>query len=759
MTATMERNAGPLHRQLGLTDEELTAIIAVLDGREPNDLELAMFSLMWSEHCSYKSSRKYLKNFPTEGDHVLVGPGEGAGVIDIGDDMGLAIRIESHNHPSAVEPYQGAATGVGGIIRDIFSMGARPIALLDSLRFGTLDDARTRYITEGVVSGISGYGNAVGVPTVGGEVVFDQCYKGNPLVNVMCLGSLPQSRLTLARASGEGNLAVLMGASTGRDGIGGASVLASAGFDETSETKRPSVQVGDPFTEKKLIEACLELLESGLAVGVQDLGAAGISCATSETAAASGMGMDVDLSAIHLREKNMTPAEIMISESQERMLVIVTPEKLDAVLSLATKWEIDASVIGRVNSTKRYRVHDKGFDGAVLADIPVESLGDGPLYDRPAVRDAGLDARQAVNIDEKLTKQFDSVGNLNDEALDVLAQPTIASKAWVYSQYDHQLFLQTVVKPGADATLIRIHGAKAGIGITVDGKGRWAALDPYQGSIAITLEAYSNLACVGVTPKAVVNNLNFGNPEHPHVMHSFGEVVRGISDVCLASDTPVVGGNVSFYNESNGVDIDPTPVLGVVGTVDSLEHSAPGVAWNNDDVIILVQPTSATTATDFQHTHVTLAGSEFATMHNERDGMCPVVDIATSLETCNAVRDLVNSRNISALHDISDGGLFTCLAEMSCASGIGFDVAIDANVPAVWSLFAEGPARFVISTSPVKLQATMAQLNTENISATVIGRATGDDCIIHHGNDNVVATSVEEVLTTWSEALEKAIHQ
>lgn len=746
----------PLHIQLGLTDDELEAITKILDGRAPNDLELAMFSVMWSEHCSYKSSRQYLKTFPVDGEHVLVGPGEGAGVIDIGDDMGLAIRIESHNHPSAIEPYQGAATGVGGIIRDIFSMGARPIACLDSLRFGTLDDARTRYITEGVVSGISGYGNAVGVPTIGGEVVFDKCYKGNPLVNVMALGVVPKKRLTLARASGDGNLAVLLGASTGRDGIGGASILASTGFDETSETKRPSVQVGDPFTEKKLIEACLELLESGLAVGVQDLGAAGISCATSETAAAGSMGIDVDLSAIHLRETGMTPAEIMISESQERMLAIVTPENLDAVLGLARKWEIDASVIGKVNTTKRFRIFKNGFDSEILADVPVGALGDGPEYNRPNVRDSQLDERQKVDTNKILAEKFAGQKNFNDETLKVLAQPTIASKAWIYSQYDHQLFLQTVVKPGADASLIRVHGAKAGVGITVDGKGRWCALDPYAGAVAIAIEAISNLSCVGVMPKALVNNLNFGNPEHPEVMNTFSEVVRGASDVCLASSTPVVGGNVSFYNESNGKNIDPTPVFGVVGTRETIEGEIPGVAFKDDDVILLVEPMSATQK---ESTHVTLAGSELATLLDLREGMCPVVDIDQSLKTCEAIRQVSVDNSISAVHDISDGGLVTCLAEMSCASGFGFDVAIENNVTVVKALFGEGPARFIVAVSQENLANVMKAFSDTAIAATVIGRVGGDKCMITQDSNVVVDIDVMEVKNIWSTSLEKAIHQ
>ncbi|MFN8015787.1 MAG: phosphoribosylformylglycinamidine synthase subunit PurL [Acidimicrobiia bacterium] len=754
MTIAMEeeKNKTPLHRQLGLTDEELQEIIKELD-REPNELELAMFSLMWSEHCSYKSSKKYLKNFPTKGDHVLVGPGEGAGVIDIGDDMALAIRIESHNHPSAVEPHQGAATGVGGIIRDIFSMGARPIACLDSLRFGPLSDARTRYLTEGVVAGISGYGNAVGVPTVGGEVVFDKCYKGNPLVNVMALGVLPKSRLTLARASGDGNLAVLLGSSTGRDGIGGASVLASAGFDDSSETKRPSVQVGDPFTEKKLIEACLEILEMNLAVGVQDLGAGGISCATSEAPAASGMGIDIDLSAIHLRESGMTPAEIMISESQERMLVIVTPSNLEAVLKLAEKWEIDASVIGRVNPSKRYRVRDKGFDGKILADMPIDSLGHGPEYNRPVAVDPDLERRQNVDVNSIIEQKYSGTQDLGTVLLELLSTPTIASKAWIYSQYDHQLFLQTVVKPGADATLLRIHGAQAGVGVSVDGKGRWAALDPYYGAIAIALEAIANLACVGTTPKALVNNMNFGNPEHAEVMHSFSEVVRGASDVCLASSMPVVGGNVSFYNESNGIDIDPTPVFGVVGLRDSLSENIVGMSWNENDVIVLIQPNSAVNSK-----HVTLSGSELATLNDVREGMAPVVDITDSLATCDLIRQLSFDAKINSVHDVSDGGLVVCLAEMATASNIGFEVAISSDDQKVKSLFGEGPARFIVSVSQNQLNELMS-LVPDSVNAIVIGRVAGNSCVITQGNNTVIDVEVSKVKEVFGSSLEKAIHQ
>src|SRR3954453_1048713 len=456
MSSASTRQPEPIHRQLGLTDDELDAIVAML-GRDPTDLELAMYAVMWSEHCSYKSSRAYLGNFPTEAPWVLVGPGEGAGVIDIGDGLAVAVRIESHNHPSAVEPYEGAATGVGGIIRDIFSMGARPIALMDPLRFGSLDDARTRYLFEGVVSGISGYGNSVGVPTVGGEAVFDDTYRDNPLVNVLCLGVLPKERLVLARAEGVDNLAVLLGAATGRDGIGGASVLASAGVEAGSEAKRPSVPVGDPFEEKKLIEACLALLDAGLAIGVQDLGAAGISCAASETAAKTGAGMDVDVARAPHREPGMNPVEMLTSESQERMLAIVTPEHLDEVLALCARWEIRASVIGRVTDTGRFRVYDGLFDALgvpgenpppalgddpaevssdrePIADVPIGSLGDGPVYHRPLARPTDHEARLARDPAVGLGERFPPGTDLAGELLALLGSPNIADPAWVYRQ-------------------------------------------------------------------------------------------------------------------------------------------------------------------------------------------------------------------------------------------------------------------------------------------------------------------------------------
>src|SRR5579871_4549227 len=568
---------GDIHRALGLTDEEAASIESLL-GRRPNHLELAMYAVMWSEHCSYKSSRVHLRRLPTEGERVLVGPGENAGVVDAGGGIAVALRIESHNHPSAIEPYQGAATGVGGIIRDVFTMGARPIALMDPLRFGPLDEARSRWVFEGVVGGIAGYGNAVGVPTVGGEVVFDECYRGNPLVNVFCLGVMPVSRIALGRATGVGNLAVLVGSSTGRDGIGGVSVLASAGFGAGGgeDAKRPSVQVGDPFEEKRLIEACLELLDRGLAVGIQDLGGAGITCAVSETASKGGAGMDVWVSEVHQREPGMSPAEVMTSESQERVLVIVSPDDFDAVRGVCARWDVQASVIGTVTGTGRLRVLDRP-GGTVLADVPAAALEeDKPLYDRPQEAVAPRDLGPVVS------------GDAGKDLLALLADPS-----WVYRQYDHQLFLNTVTAPGGDAAVLRLKApglpaSSRALAMSVDGNARWCAVDPRAGAAMTVAESCLNVACTGARPVALVNCLNFGNPEHPAVMWQLSSAVDGIADACRAMGVPVIGGNVSLYNESAGADIDPTPVVAVLGLVDRLAARPPAIGFVPGTSVVLL---------------------------------------------------------------------------------------------------------------------------------------------------------------------------
>jgi phosphoribosylformylglycinamidine synthase subunit PurL len=747
----------PLHIQLGMTDDELAAVVDEL-GREPTHLELAMYSVMWSEHCSYKSSRSHLGRLPTEAPWVLVGPGEGAGVIDVGDGLAVAIRIESHNHPSAVEPYQGAATGVGGIIRDIFSMGARPIAVMDPLRFGPLDDPRTRYLFEGVVSGISGYGNAVGVPTVGGEVVFDECYAGNPLVNVLCLGVLPQERMVLAKAEGVDNLAVLMGSSTGRDGIGGASVLASAGFVEGSETKRPSVQVGDPFEEKKLIEACLALLDAGLAIGVQDLGAAGLSCAASETAAKTGAGMDVDVARVSKREPGMNPVEALTSESQERMLAIVTPENLDEVLALCERWEIRATVVGRVTDSARFRVFDGYFDAIgvpgvnpapplgdeppevssdrePVADVPIGSLGDGPLYHRPLARPADLDERQAADPSSDLFTRFPPGSDLSGELLDLLAAPNIADKSWVWRQYDHQLFLNTVAGPGGDASILRLKETTSrALAVSVDGKGRLPAIDPRVGAQLGVLEAARNVACTGARPLALVNCLNFGNPEHPEVMWQFSETIDGMSDACNALGIPVVGGNVSFYNESHGVDIDPTPVVGVIGLIDQLDSPPPGIGLRDGDRIVLLGTTRAE-----------LGGSEWATRNGLRGGRPPAADLDAAVLLHGLVAGIVNDRMVSGLHDCADGGIAVTLAEMAFAGGVGFRVAVgDARM-----CFSESASRVVLSVPPAQLNEVLGRASSAKVPAMVLGDASGDTL----RSDGAFTVTLAEAEHAWRDAI------
>jgi phosphoribosylformylglycinamidine synthase subunit PurL len=735
--------------------------VELLD-RDPSELELAMYAVMWSEHCSYKSSKRYLGRFPTEAPWVLVGPGEGAGVIDVGDGLAVAVRIESHNHPSAVEPYQGAATGVGGIIRDVFSMGARPIALMDPLRFGPLDDARTRYLFDGVVAGISGYGNAVGVPTVGGEVVFDECYTENPLVNVLCLGVLPVDRLVLAKAEGDGNLAVLLGSATGRDGIGGASVLASAGFEEGSEAKRPSVQVGDPFEEKRCIEACLELLDAGLAIGVQDLGAAGISCAASETAAKTGAGMDVDLARIAKREPGMNAVEVMTSESQERMLAIVTPENLEPVLELCRRWEIRASVIGRVTDTARFRVFDGRFDAigvpganptpprgdapspgssdtAPVADVPVESLGDGPVYDRPVAVPEQLAAVQAADPAIELGRLFPAGSDLSDELLRLLAAPTIADKSWVYRQYDHQLFLNTVVGPGGDATVLRLPDTARALALVTDGKARFCALDPSVGAQLAVVEAARNLACVGATPRALVNCLNFGNPEHPEVMWQFAEAVDGMSAACRALGIPVIGGNVSFYNESRGRDIDPTPVVGLVGVIESLTDVPPPAALVPGHDIVLLGSTRPE-----------VGGSEWATRHGLRGGVPPTVDLDVAIVLHGLVTALVRDRVVGGVHDCSDGGLAVALAEMAIAGDTGAHLTLEA---AAVSWFSESTSRVVVSVASDRLEAVLAQAASAGVPATVIGRADGDRLVAPGAFDVALASAG----AAWRDAIPRAL--
>jgi phosphoribosylformylglycinamidine synthase II len=731
-----------LHRALGLTDEEAVAIERLL-GRVPNPLELAMYAVMWSEHCSYKSSRIHLGRLPSSGERVLVGPGENAGVIDVGDGIAAAIRIESHNHPSAIEPYQGAATGAGGILRDIFTMGARPLALMDALRVGPLDDARNRWVLEGVVNGISGYGNSVGVPTVGGEVVCDATYSGNPLVNVACLGLLPVERLVLGRASGVGNLAVLLGSATGRDGIGGVSVLASAGFGDEGgaagdgaegDAKRPSVQIGDPFEEKRLIEACLALLDAGLVVGIQDLGGAGLTCATSETASRGGVGMDVDVSAVPRREPGMEPYEVMTSESQERMLAIVKPGDLDEVRAVCARWEVRAAVVGEVTGEGgRLRILD-GPGGAVLADVPAASLhDDAPRYDRPLAAPERRSLPEVPPLDP---------GAAGDDLLGLLCDTS-----WVSSQYDSQLFLNTVEGPGGDAAVLRLRHPVSGqdtgrgLALTTDGNHRWCAADPRRGTAMVVAEGMLNLACVGAYPVALVDCLNLGNPEHPEVMWQLSESIDGMAEACRALGIPVVGGNVSLYNESRGADIDPTPVATLLGMIDRLDRRRPGVSLVEGGPVVLVGPRSSD-----------LGASRWAAARSggRPAGELPELDLDLHRSVCAFVRELVAEGAVAGVHDVADGGLATCLGELVARSGIGLRLSgLDAA-----ELFAESASRVVICFSAgTELAEIGERASVQGVPWVALGEAGGDRLLA----DGVVDLAVTSVTQAWRDTLPRAL--
>ncbi len=693
-----------VHRALGMTDAEYDSLLAIL-GRDPRPAELAMYSVMWSEHCSYKSSRNHLSRFPSEAPWVVVGPGENAGVVDLGDGWLAALRIESHNHPSFVEPYQGAATGVGGILRDVFTMGARPIALWDQIRFGPLDIPKNRYLFAGVVAGIAGYGNAVGVPTVGGEIAFDPCYSGNPLVNVMCLGVMKREQLVLGTAGEAGSIAVLLGKPTGRDGIGGASVLASASFDEESGTKRPSVQVGDPFEEKKLIEACLELYEKGLVVGVQDLGAAGLSCATSEPAARAGMGMDVDLDAVHVRESGMTAPELLMSESQERMMAFVAPEQVEAVLSVAERWEIDARVVGKVTSGDILRIR---HDGELVAEVPAASLTESaPRYDRPISQPEWLEETWNNVLDHS---------EAPDVALTILRlldDPSIASAEWAYQQYDHMLFLNTVVGPGGDGTLLRLKGTDKGLAVSTDGNGRLCLLDPFRGGERLVYEAALNVAVTGANPMALVDNLNFGNPEKPEVMWQFRQCIEGISAACEHLGVPVVGGNVSFYNETDGIDIHPTPVVGLLGKAEPIPLRPPRIDAATDDMELWL----------FGPDVIDLAGSSFEwVLHGHLGGRPTAADPSVASAVLDLAIRLAGSGMTPVLHDISDGGLAVAVAEVCIRSGVGAELEVSD-----WrDLFSEAPHRMIAGVLPANAESIQSLAQDAGVTATKLGTFGGE---------------------------------
>jgi len=701
------------YAELGLADDEYARIRAIL-GRRPTDAELAIYSVMWSEHCSYKSSKVYLRRLAAATPPVpalLAGMGHNAGVVDVGQGHAVTFKIESHNHPSYVEPYQGAATGVGGIVRDVLAMGARPVAVMDALRFGPANAPDTRRVLPGVVSGISFYGNCLGLPNIGGELVFDACYAGNPLVNVLCVGVMRHEDLKLAAASGPGNKVILFGARTGPDGIGGASVLASATFRAGSGSKRPSVQVGDPFMEKLLVECSLELFGAGIVAGVQDLGAAGVSCATTELAAAGSGGMRVELDAIPLRDPSLGPAEILMSESQERMMAVTAPACVEQFMRICAKWDVPATVIGEVTGTGRLVMT---WRGEVVVDIPPATAADeGPVYERPARRPASQDALRGDDP-AALPRPADGA-ELRETLLRLLASPDLAAKTWVTQQYDRYVRGNTVLCVPDDAGLLRIdEDTGLGVAVATDGNGRYARLDPYAGAQLAVAEACRNVAATGARPLAVTNCLNFGSPEEPAVMWQFAQAVRGLGDACAALDVPVTGGNVSFYNQTGDVAIHPTPVVGVLGVHDDVGNRVSiGFATSGASIVLLGQ------------TRAEFGGSAWAhVVHGHLGGRPPEVDLAAERRLTRVLTSAAAVKDLDAAHDLSDGGLAVALAESCLRGGLGCRVRLPGE--AFVSLFSESAARAVVAVAPGAEAAFARLCAAHDVEATVIGSVGGD---------------------------------
>ena len=717
----------------GLTVDEYDRIVSIL-GRDPNLLELGIFSVMWSEHCSYKSSRVHLKTLPTDGPRVLQGPGENAGVLDIGDGLAAVFKIESHNHPSFIEPYQGAATGVGGIIRDIFTMGARPIALLNSLRFGELDTPLTQRLVEGVVAGIAGYGNSIGIPTVGGEVAFDKSYAGNPLVNVFCLGIAPVDGIIKGRAEGVGNAVYYVGAKTGRDGIHGAT-MASAEFDDASEEKRPNVQVGDPFMEKLLLEACLEVMESDALIGLQDMGAAGLTCSSCEMGARGDAGIDIDVSTVPQRETNMTPYEIMLSESQERMLFIVRQGREAEVERVFEKWDLHAVRIGQVTGDGLLRVRD---GGDVVAEIPNKPLADeAPLYERPYHEPSDFKARQNLDV-----AALDLLLSPTDVLLRLLSAPDVASKRWIYRQYDHMVRTNTIAPAGAGAGVVRLKGTSRALAFSVDGNGRYCYLDPYQGAMLAVAESARNVACAGGVPIGATNCLNFGNPERPEIMWQFARAVAGIGEACRILDIPITGGNVSLYNETDGEAILPTPVIGVVGLLENSDQTV-GRRFQESDSVVMLLGDSRTS----------LGGSEYLkVVHGLICGVPPILDLKTECTLQRVLVELVGAGLLLSAHDCSDGGLAVALAECSAdTDGIGCEVAIPTMAGGIInSLFGESASNVVVSIRKKDVSRVIEVVNAASLPWLTLGHSGGKRVRISIGDEDVVDAPLDEVAQAWS---------
>jgi phosphoribosylformylglycinamidine synthase len=721
-----------LIEQHNLTEEEYRRILEIL-GREPTYTELGIFSVMWSEHCSYKSSKVHLKRFPTAGARILQGPGENAGVVDLGDGLAAVFKMESHNHPSYIEPYQGAATGVGGIIRDIFTMGARPIALLNSLRFGPLDQAKNRYLMGGVVGGISGYGNAVGVPTVGGEVCVAECYSHNPLVNVLCLGIADANKIFLARAGGIGNPVIYVGAKTGRDGIHGAT-MASETFDEESEGRRPTVQVGDPFREKLLIEACLELMQTDCLIGIQDMGAAGLTCSSCEMASRGGTGVEINTAKVPRREEGMTPYEVMLSESQERMLLVVRKGAEEKVREVFAKYDLDAVVVGHVTGNGLLRVKD---GERVVAEIPAKALtDDAPLYHRPMVRPPWQDEVQRLDLRDILLPR-----DYGEVFLTLLASPTIACKAMVWERYDHMLFLHTVVLPGSDAVVLRLKGTEQGIALSTDGNGRYTFLDPFVGGMIAVAEAARNVVCAGAEPVAITNCLNFGDPTRPEIMWQFAEAVRGMAEACRALQTPVTGGNVSLYNETMGKAIFPTPTVGMLGILPHISQATTQAFKVEGDVVVLLGKTLEE-----------LGGSEYLKRcHGLERGLPPAIDLELERRVQHCCLEAIRTGIVRSAHDCSDGGLAVALAECCISDGerpMGVDVDLAEAMRPDALLFGETQSRIVLSVSPEGLPDLRRIALRSDIPLQVLGRVSGSRFTVR-GKDFGIDLPLARLKEAW----------
>jgi phosphoribosylformylglycinamidine synthase len=719
-----------LYAQMGMSDTEFEMVEKIL-GRQPNYTETGLFSVMWSEHCSYKNSKPILRKFPTTGPRVLQGPGEGAGIVDIGDGQAVVFKMESHNHPSAIEPYQGAATGVGGIIRDVFSMGARPIAMLNSLRFGELTSPRVRYLFEEVVAGIAGYGNCIGIPTVGGEVQFDDCYAGNPLVNAMCVGLINHEDIQKGIASGVGNTVMYVGAKTGRDGIHGAT-FASEELSEASEEKRPAVQVGDPFMEKLLLEACLELVKSDALVGIQDMGAAGLTSSAAEMASKAGFGIEMNLDAVPQRETGMTAYEMMLSESQERMLIVVTKGREAEIEVLFEKYDLDAVAVGVVTDDKMLRLLHKG---EVVANVPADALAEeAPVYYKTSSVPAYYTQYQAM---ENVEPQ---VADYKETLIKLLKQPTIASKEWVYDQYDYQVRTSTVVTPGSDAAVVRVRGTNKGLAMTTDCNSRYIYLDPETGGKIAVAEAARNVVCSGAKPLAITDCLNFGNPENPEIFWQLEKSADGMAAACLALESPVIGGNVSLYNERSGVAVYPTPTIGLVGLVEDLSHVTTQDVKEAGDFVYLI----GETMTEF-------GGSELQKMVEGRIfGKAPSINLDVEVARQDALLLAIQSGKVASAHDIAEGGFAVALAEKTFGvQNLGVDVTISGS--AITALFSESQSRFIVT---VKEQHAAA---FEEIvkDAVKIGTVTSDTSVIirnEHGEE-WVSGSVEEFRSAWKGAI------